>query len=108
MRRRADHRLQPPRRRSLRHGALISMPKPVVVVGSLNLDLVAAVECIPLPGQTLTGRSFQTFFCGKGGNQAVAVARLGYPVHMVAKVGCDDIRPRLCAGFREVGVNTLW
>lgn len=84
------------------------MPKPVVVVGSLNLDLVAAVERIPLPGQTLTGRTFQTFFGGKGGNQAVAVARLGYPVHMVAKVGSDDIGPRLCAGLREAGVNTRW
>ncbi len=102
MRRRAA--LQPGRS----GGALMPMRKPVVVVGSLNLDLVAGVERIPLPGQTLTGASFQTFFGGKGGNQAVAVARLGYPVHMVAKVGDDDIGPRLRAGLQEAGVNTRW
>jgi ribokinase len=82
------------------------MPKPIVVVGSLNLDFVAAVERIPLPGQTLTGKTLQTFFGGKGGNQAVAVARLGYPVHMVGKIGDDDIGERLRAGLKTAGVNT--
>ena len=56
------------------------MRKPIVVMGSVNLDLVATAERVPLPGETLTGIDFGTFYGGKGANQAVAVARLGYPV----------------------------
>ena len=57
------------------------MRKPIVVVGSINLDLVAASERAPRPGETLPGTSFGTFNGGKGANQAVATGKLGYPRH---------------------------
>ncbi len=81
------------------------MTKPIVVVGSVNLDLVCTAERIPAPGETVTGANFQTFYGGKGANQAVAVARLGYPVSMVAKVGDDEFGSRLRNGLRAAGVN---
>jgi ribokinase len=52
--------------------------KPVVVVGSINMDLVARTPRIALAGETLIGTGFETTPGGKGANQAVAVARLGY------------------------------
>ena len=67
------------------------MRKPIVVVGKINLDLVATDDHVPLPGETLTGKSFNTFHGGKGANQAVGVGRLGFPVSMVAKVGDDAL-----------------
>jgi ribokinase len=65
------------------------MTKPIVVVGSINMDLVARTRTIPQPGETVTGLGFETTPGGKGANQAVAAARLGYPVKMVGKVGED-------------------
>jgi ribokinase len=82
------------------------MRGPIVVVGSINLDLVATAERVPLPGETLTGRTFSTFHGGKGANQAVGVARLGYPVSMVGKVGDDSFGAGLKGALRKVGVNT--
>lgn len=79
--------------------------KHIVVVGSVNLDLVGVAERIPAPGETLTGKNFQVFHGGKGANQAVAVAKLGYPVCMVAKVGDDEFGERLRRGLRDGGVN---
>jgi ribokinase len=81
------------------------MPAPIVVVGSINLDLVCAGKRIPAPGETLKGEKFQTFHGGKGANQAVAVARLGYPVNMIGKVGDDDFGDRLRRGLRDVKVG---
>jgi len=81
------------------------MPKPIVVVGSVNLDLVCTAERIPVPGETVSGTNFQTFPGGKGANQAVAVARLGYPVSMVAKVGDDEFGNGLRNGLQEAGVD---
>jgi ribokinase len=80
--------------------------KPILVVGSVNLDLVVSVPRIPVSGETLTGSAFRTFFGGKGANQAVAVARLAYAVKMIAKVGDDDIGKRLCHGLKTAGVQT--
>jgi ribokinase len=82
------------------------MQKPIVVVGSINLDLVARTDRIPQIGETVIGRTFTTFFGGKGANQAVAVARLGYPVSMVGNVGNDAFGTPLRNGLAEVGVNT--
>jgi ribokinase len=82
------------------------MQKPIVVVGSINLDLVASTERIPQVGETVIGRTFTTFFGGKGANQAVAVARLGYPVSMVGNVGNDVFGAQLRNGLAEAGVNT--
>ncbi|HXN99307.1 MAG TPA: ribokinase [Candidatus Acidoferrales bacterium] len=81
------------------------MRKPIVVVGSINLDLVATAERVPLPGETLTGRAFTTFHGGKGANQAVAVGRLGYPVGMVGKVGDDTFGTQLKSALRKAGVD---
>ncbi len=79
--------------------------KQIVVVGSINLDLVCSVERIPVPGETLTGLNFQTFHGGKGANQAVAAGRLGHAVTMIGKVGDDQFGPELKRSLREAGVN---
>ena len=81
------------------------MDKGIVVVGSINLDLVAASPRIPLPGETIIGTNFQTFFGGKGANQAVAAARLGAPVKMIGRVGDDSFGKQLVDGLRAAGVH---
>ena len=59
----------------------------ILVVGSLNMDLVARVQHLPRPGATVFGTAFETHAGGKGGNQAVACTRLGAQVRMIAQVG---------------------
>jgi ribokinase len=81
------------------------MRKPIVVVGSINLDLVATADHVPLPGETITGKDFNTFHGGKGANQAVAAAKLGYPTSMVGKVGDDSFGAGLKNGLRAAGVD---
>jgi ribokinase len=81
------------------------MRKPIVVVGSINLDLVSKGKKIPAPGETVRGESFNTFHGGKGANQAVAVARLGYPVAMIGKVGDDEFGPRLRDRLESEGID---
>lgn len=82
------------------------MPKYLVVIGSINMDLVARTPRIPLAGETLTGTGFDTTPGGKGANQAVAVARLGYPVHMVGAAGEDVFGDALLANLKREGVDT--
>jgi ribokinase len=82
-----------------------SMSKPIIVVGSINMDLVASAENIPRPGETLTGNTFRTFFGGKGANQAVAIARLGYPSIMVGNVGEDAFGEQLKTGLSQASVS---
>jgi ribokinase len=79
--------------------------KPVVVVGSINIDLVARAERVPLPGETVPGSDFQMHPGGKGANQAVAVARLGYPVRMIGSVGSDAFAENLRAQLVQSGVD---
>ena len=81
------------------------MTKPIVVVGSVNLDLVCTASRIPAPGETVMGSRFQTFHGGKGANQAVAAARLGADVRMVAKVGDDEFGRELRAGLIDAAIN---
>jgi ribokinase len=81
-------------------------PKPIVVVGSINMDLVAHTRQIPVPGQTVTGTAFDTTPGGKGANQAVAAAHLGYPVHMVGAVGDDVFGQALLDNLTKAGVDT--
>ena len=64
------------------------MPR-IVVLGSLNVDLVTRVPVLPAPGETVLGDRLLTFTGGKGANQAVAAARLGGEVAMVGRVGRD-------------------
>jgi ribokinase len=76
----------------------------IVVVGSVNLDLVARVERLPEPGETVSGAAFARVPGGKGANQAVACSRLGAEVTMVAAVGTDSLADEALAGLRETGV----
>jgi ribokinase len=81
------------------------MSKPIIVVGSINIDLVATANRVPAVGETLIGNDFHTFFGGKGANQAVAAARLGANVHMIGKVGDDAFGRQLRDALAEDGVN---
>ena len=65
------------------------MKPSVAVLGSLNVDLVASVNTLPRAGETVASSGVQTFFGGKGANQAVAAARQGALVSMVGCVGGD-------------------
>jgi ribokinase len=84
------------------------MQKPIVVVGSINLDLVVTADRIPQVGETIIGKSFNTFHGGKGANQAVAAAKLGYPVAMVGNVGSDGFGTQLRRGLEQAGVDTTY
>lgn len=90
------------------HEAVCKMPmiKPIVVIGSINFDLVSATERIPVPGETVIGSTFKTFPGGKGANQAVAASRLGAEVAMIGKLGTDSFGKELKAGLEQAGVNT--
>jgi ribokinase len=84
------------------------MQKPILVVGSINLDLVVGADHIPHVGETIIGNSYNTFYGGKGANQAVAVAKLGYPLAMVGNVGNDAFGTQLRNGLEEAGVDTTY
>ena len=86
--------------------AVNTMQKPIVVVGSINMDLVARCNRIPRPGQSLIGTGFDTTPGGKGANQAVAAARLGYPVQIVGAVGEDVFGEALLDNLSAAGVGT--
>ena len=80
----------------------------ILVVGSLNMDLVVSVERHPQVGETLLGNSFQTFPGGKGANQAVAARRLGGQVAMLGRVGRDAFGASLRQSLETDGVSTGW
>lgn len=77
----------------------------LLVVGSLNMDLVATVDQLPRLGETVMGKRFDTYPGGKGANQAVAAARMGASVAMVGAVGRDDYGQRLLDGLTRDGVD---
>jgi ribokinase len=77
----------------------------VIVVGSVNVDLVVRGERLPAPGQTVTGGSFERHDGGKGGNQAVAAARLGADVRFIGAVGADFFGSEARAALSAEGVN---
>ncbi|RKP52566.1 ribokinase [Trinickia fusca] len=77
----------------------------VVVVGSLNMDLVARVPRLPVAGETLAGYTFTQVAGGKGGNQAVAAARLGAGVAMIGCIGRDANGASLRAGLLAEGID---
>lgn len=80
--------------------------KPIVIVGSSNMDLVAKALRIPVPGETLTGTDFFMIPGGKGANQAVAAARLGAEVIFVARLGKDVFGAKSLENFKSVQINT--
>ena len=77
----------------------------IVVVGSLNMDLVIQVPTIPKSGETVLGNSFSTYPGGKGANQAVAAARLGASVTIIGQVGADTYGESLITKLVTDGVN---
>lgn len=78
----------------------------IVVVGSINMDLVARMSRLPRPGETLHGDDFRTIPGGKGANQAVAAARLGAIVTMIGRVGDDGFGVELLQSLKQYGVRT--
>jgi ribokinase len=81
------------------------MAAELTVVGSINLDLVAKVERLPRPGETVSGATLERIPGGKGANQAVAAARLDARVRMVGCVGRDANAADALVGLREAGVE---
>jgi ribokinase len=79
---------------------------PIVIVGSLNADLVVRTERFPRPGETLHGSDLQILPGGKSANQAVAAGRLGGKVAMVGAVGADGNGDLLLRSVRDSGVDT--
>jgi len=77
----------------------------ILVVGSLNMDLVGCASRIPVAGETVTGRAFFEEPGGKGANQAYAAARLGGRVAMLGRVGSDDYGRRMRANLERVGCD---
>jgi ribokinase len=85
------------------------MPGPIVIIGSINMDLICRTSHIPRGGETVLGEQFMALPGGKGANQAVAAAKLsarGFPVHMIGRVGDDDFGQRLLNGLDQHNVNT--
>jgi|TARA_B110000196_G_C20726313_1_gene466533 ribokinase len=68
---------------------------PIIVIGSVNADMVATAPTLPAAGETVMGTDFFVSAGGKGGNQAVAAARLGANVTMVRNHGADTLGDQL-------------
>jgi ribokinase len=77
-------------------------------VGSVNADMVVKSTRLPAPGETVIGGRFIMAAGGKGANQAVAAARLGADVTLIAKVGQDSFGDEAIAGYCREGVRTDW
>jgi ribokinase len=77
----------------------------VVVVGSINADLVVVAERLPAPGETVSGGRFARHGGGKSANQAVAAARLGAQVALVGAVGDDELGEAAVAGLAAEGID---
>ena len=77
----------------------------VFVAGSINMDVVATAGRHPKVGETVAGDAVHYFPGGKGANQAVACARLGADVTLIAAVGDDSFAEEALVGLREAGVS---
>ncbi len=80
----------------------------IIVVGSINMDIVVQVDHQPAPGETILGSDYETHPGGKGANQAVAAARLGANVRMIGRVGSDAFGQQLLSGLNHEGIDTHW
>lgn len=85
---------------------IMQNPPKIVVVGSVNTDMVVKGKRLPAPGETVTGGQFVLAGGGKGANQAVAAARLGCRVTLVAKVGQDMFGDQSIEQYRREGILT--
>lgn len=81
------------------------MSRSIVVLGSVNRDLVLRCERLPAPGETVNGDGLLQWTGGKGANQAVAARRLGASVALIAAVGADDHGAQSLATLRDEGVD---
>jgi len=79
--------------------------KDIIVIGSLNMDLVTQTNRLPLPGETIHGMQFKMVPGGKGANQAAAAALLGGRVYMAGNVGADSFGEQLINNLNDKGVN---
>lgn len=77
----------------------------IVVVGSINLDIVATAPCLPVPGETVTDAVLERYPGGTGANQALAARRLGADVALVGRVGKDAEANAALALLRKAGVD---
>ncbi|MDO4586320.1 MAG: ribokinase [Planctomycetia bacterium] len=80
----------------------------IVVVGSSNTDMVVKSDRIPVPGETVVGGTFVLAAGGKGANQAVAAARLGADVTLVARVGDDMFGKQAIDNYQKEGIDTTY
>src|SRR5665213_832717 len=78
----------------------------ILVIGSANTDMVVKSAKLPLPGETLLGGNFFMNAGGKGANQAVAAARSGGNVTLIAKVGNDIFGKQTIEGLQKENINT--
>jgi ribokinase len=83
------------------------MTSHVVVIGSVNVDLVVDAHRLPAPGETVLGGRFAVHHGGKGANQAVAAARAGARVTMIAAVGADEHGEHAIAALGAEGVEVI-
>lgn len=88
------------------HGKAGSDMKKILVIGSVNMDLVIRTERLPQKGETIRGNGFSTIPGGKGANQAIAAARLGCQVDMIAAVGNDIYGRQLLENLQKNHVGT--
>ncbi|WP_202220228.1 ribokinase [Okeania sp. KiyG1] len=79
----------------------------IIIFGSINIDLITTTPRLPTSGETINGNNFFTAGGGKGGNQAVAAARLGIPTTMVGRVGNDSFGQQLLASLQGANVDTI-
>jgi ribokinase len=77
----------------------------VIVVGSINVDLVVRCTSLPRPGETVAGGFFSSYGGGKGANAAVAAARYGVETFLIGAVGDDAFAEEACLELRRRGVN---
>ena len=80
----------------------------ILVVGSINMDLVVRAPRQPAPGETVLGEGFTTSPGGKGANQAVAAARMGGRCRMVGRVGDDAFGEELLAGMKAENIDCTY
>ncbi|NDJ86613.1 MAG: ribokinase [Chloroflexi bacterium] len=84
------------------------MPHPIVVVGSINMDVVARTQNHPRPGETVFGEDLQFIPGGKGSNQAVAASRLGGNVTLIGKLGSDAFGDTMAAFLKEENLDLAY
>ena len=77
----------------------------VIVIGSVNVDIVTYADRAPRPGESLTGHRYSMVLGGKGANQSVAVARLGTPVRFIGRIGADSFGEFIRSQLAGLGVD---